>query len=173
LDFGYFASQCIRLENDSDNNIIYNNLFHHAPINIYFMGGNDPKKTLYENVLWNNNVFSYGFWQYSWRAWIGSGIGYNGINIRSGRGNVAIGNRIHNVFNAVNVTSVEAKDDIHVNRDFDLIDNLCYNIGDDSWEPDSVRQAKRGAEMLGNFRLPRLNPDCMPSAYVLSYTAIL
>ncbi len=62
-------------------------------------------------------------------------MGYHGINIRTvGRGNVAVENSIHNVFNALNVTSAEAKDDyINVNRDFDLIDNLCYNIGDDAW----------------------------------------
>ncbi len=138
LDMGYYASHGIRLTGDSDHNIIYNNLVHHCPNDIVLIGADDLDKRMDENTIWGNNIFNYGFWQYTWRAMMASRAGYNGILVSTiGRGNAIISNSIHNVFNAATLNSFRGVSySRDFNRDMDVIDNLCYNIGDDSWEPD-------------------------------------
>jgi hypothetical protein len=131
LEVAYHGVSCISLDGNADGVTLFNNLVHHAPNVVSVVDSQ-----IDETTVWNNHIYDRGFHLNTWRAWMSSGYGYHGLVIKGGRGISVVGNRVHDVFNAIPVNSTGNEDNLQAHRDMDVIENYSYNTGDDALEPD-------------------------------------
>jgi hypothetical protein len=133
LEVGYFGTACISLDGDSDRCVILNNILHHSLNQLLVVS-----EEIDELAIWNNRIYDRGFHLYPWQVWMSPPAirnGYGGIILLSGRGQSIVGNTIHDVFNVMGCDSAK-NPNLKVHRDMDILDNYCYNAGDDAYEPD-------------------------------------
>ena len=119
------------LDEDTRGCIILENTIHNSPSGIYFFGEGTT-----DNAIWKNNIYEKGLLDFSWNAIKASGYPRQGISGKAGRGQSVCWNEISGYFDAIAPVSWQSPDMLWANRDFDLMYNNIYNIGDDAIEVD-------------------------------------
>jgi len=131
FDMGYFGQAVVRLSEGATGCVVADNAIHNAPCGLFVKGASTR-----DNAVWRNEIYERGLLDFSWSAIKRSGYARQGVAGWAGRGTSVCHNTIHGYFDGLAPVSWKHPDDLHINRDYDMMYNRFLNIGDDAIEAD-------------------------------------
>lgn len=151
----YFGESAVRFEQGAEGCAVVECVIRNAPVGLT-LAGEDTR----DNLIWNNEIYESGLTDFSWNAIKGSNYGRQGITGGAGRGTSICYNTIHGWFDGIAPVSWLNPDNRILNRDFDIMFNLIYNIGDDAVEVDGggVNMRIHGNTIRNSFAAISLAP---------------
>lgn len=154
--------------------VAYENVIHNAPAGIVL---SDVQSV--GNAAWRNEIYERGLLDFSWNAIKASEYSRQGVTHWAGRGTSICHNTIHGFFDGVSPVSWLHPNDLAINRDFDIIGNTIFNIGDDGIEIDGggVNMRIHGNRLRNCFSAISLAPVERGPVYCvrndMTYTTLL
>ncbi|MHC4712843.1 MAG: hypothetical protein ACYTAN_06160 [Planctomycetota bacterium] len=135
--------------------VIHGNTIHNIPTGVFLNGDKTD-----DTAIWHNYIYEDGLREYSWNQNKGSGYYRQGITGWGiwrrgsiGRGTSVCHNRISGFFDGIMPGCWKTTDRLDICRDFDIMYNTLWDIGDDAIEIDGagVNQRIHGNTIRDSF----------------------